>query len=107
MPHMIIIAGPNGAGKTTSAPALLNETLHVTDFVNADVIAQGLCAFEPEKEAMRAGHIMLKRIHYLAEIGANFSFETTLASRSFASWLPNLKKTRLPTTSYILVAKKC
>lgn len=92
MPHMIIISGPNGAGKTTTAPALLQDAFQVDDFVNADVIAQGLCAFQPEKEAIRAGRIMLKRIHSLAEKGANFAFETTLASRSFASWMPKLKK---------------
>lgn len=92
MPHVIIIAGPNGAGKSTAAPALLNDTLNVTDFVNADTIAQGLCAFEPEKEAIRAARIMLNRIHSLAVSGKNFSFETTLASRSFSQWLPRLKR---------------
>jgi predicted ABC-type ATPase len=88
---MIIIAGPNGAGKTTMAPALLKDTLHVDDFVNADVIAEGLCAFQPEKQGILAGRIMLKRIHSLAENGANFAFETTLASRSFSTWMPQLK----------------
>lgn len=76
MAHMIIIAGPNGAGKTTAAPALLRDALQVDDFVNADVIARGLCGFQPEKEAIRAGRIMLKRIHSLAENRANFAFET-------------------------------
>lgn len=40
-PHVIVIAGPNGAGKSTTAPMLLKGTLGVTEFVNADVIAQG------------------------------------------------------------------
>ncbi|EKD72743.1 MAG: hypothetical protein ACD_45C00599G0003 [uncultured bacterium] len=53
MPHLIIIAGSNGSGKTSAAPALLQDALHVDDFVNADVIAQGLCAFQPEKAAIR------------------------------------------------------
>lgn len=92
MPHIIIIAGPNGAGKTTNAPALLQNALEVDDFVNADVIAQGLCAFRPEKEAIRAGRIMLKRIYDLAERKANFAFETTLSGRSFAHWMSRLKK---------------
>ncbi|HWR58682.1 MAG TPA: hypothetical protein VN328_07330 [Thermodesulfovibrionales bacterium] len=41
-PHIIVIAGPNGAGKSTTAPSLLKGTLKVTEFVNADLIAQGL-----------------------------------------------------------------
>jgi 2-phosphoglycerate kinase len=48
-PHLIIIAGPKGAGKSTTAPAFLQGTLGVTEFVNADVIAQGLSAFNLER----------------------------------------------------------
>lgn len=92
MPHLIIIAGSNGSGKTTAAPALLQRAIHVEDFVNADIIAQGLCAFQPEKTAIQAGRVMLNRIHLLAEEQANFAFETTLASRTFASWITKLKK---------------
>lgn len=92
MPHLIIIAGPNGAGKSTAAPALLKDALHMDNFVNADIIAQGLCAYQPEKAAIAAGRIMLDRVHTLADEKANFAFETTLASRSFATWIPNLKK---------------
>lgn len=92
MPHLIIIAGSNGSGKSTAAPALLKDALHVDDFVNADVIAQGLCAYQPEKAAIQAGRIMLARIHTLADEMTNFAFETTLASRTFATWIPKLKK---------------
>ncbi len=91
MPHLIIIAGANGSGKTTAAPALLRDSLNVDNFVNADVIAQGLCAFQPEKVAMQAGRIMLDTIHSLAAQKANFAFETTLASRTFSTWIPQLK----------------
>jgi predicted ABC-type ATPase len=41
-PVAIMIAGPNGAGKTTAASKLFQEMLHDVEFVNADVIAQGL-----------------------------------------------------------------
>jgi predicted ABC-type ATPase len=92
MPHVIIIAGPNGAGKTTAAPALLGHALQIDHFVNADTIAAGLSAFAPEKAAIQAGKAMLDRMHYLANNNDNFAFETTLASRSFAPWIANLKK---------------
>lgn len=92
MPHLIIIAGPNGGGKSTAAPSLLKDALHVDNFVNADVIAQGLCAYQPEKAAIQAGRIMLDRIHSLANEKVNFAFETTLASRTFAMWIPKLQK---------------
>lgn len=91
MPHVIIIAGPNGAGKTTAAPALLNHALDISHFVNADTIAAGLSAFAPEKAAIQAGRAMLERMRYLANEGENFAFETTLASRSFAPWIADLK----------------
>lgn len=90
-PHLIIISGPNGAGKSTTAPALLQGTLGVTEFVNADVIAQGLSAFNPERAAFHAGRIMLERLQQLADEHGNFAFETTLASRTFAHWIKELK----------------
>lgn len=92
MPHLIIIAGCNGSGKTTAAPALLQNSLHVDDFVNADAIAHGLCAFQPEKASIQAGRIMLETIQKLAEEKVNFAFETTLASRTFSTWIPKLKQ---------------
>ncbi len=91
-PHVIVIAGPNGAGKSTTAPSLLKGTLGVTEFVNADVIAQGLSAFQPESAAFHAGRVMLERLHYLAKERVDFAFETTLASRSFAPWIAKLKQ---------------
>jgi len=92
-PHVIVISGPNGAGKSTTAPSLLQGTLGVMEFVNADVIAQGLSAFQPETAAFHAGRIMLERLHYLAKERVNFAFETTLASRTFAYWIEELRQT--------------
>jgi len=91
VPNVIIIAGPNGAGKTTAAPLLLQRAWGVTEFVNADFIAQGISVFDPGEAAMEAGRVMLKRLHQLADERKDFAFETTLASRSFAPWIAKLK----------------
>ncbi len=94
MPHpqVIILAGPNGAGKTTAARGLLQDYLKLGEFVNADTIAAGLAAFAPDRAAFAAGRIMLARLHELAEQRANFAFETTMASRTFAPWLASLRE---------------
>jgi predicted ABC-type ATPase len=91
-PNVVVIAGPNGAGKSTIAPRVLRGTLQVSEFVNADVIARGLSAFEPENVAISAGRIMLTRLKELAAARESFAFETTLASRSFAPWIAGLRK---------------
>lgn len=91
-PKIILIAGCNGAGKSTLAPYLLRDTFGLTDYVNADTIAQGLSAFAPEKVALQAGRVMLKRLRDLARRRENFAFESTLAGRFYASWVEGLKK---------------
>jgi predicted ABC-type ATPase len=91
-PNIILLAGPNGAGKSTAAPDLLHGALHVDEFVNADVIARGLSAFNPEGAALDAGRVMLSRLKELARQRKNIAFESTLASRTFALWIRELKK---------------
>lgn len=91
-PSIVILAGPNGAGKSTAAPALLRGLLGVSEFVDADVIARGLSAFNAESVAIPAGRVMLARLRELARRRASFAFETTLASRSFAPWLERLRR---------------
>lgn len=88
--EIIILAGPNGAGKSTLAPFLLRDWLGLMEFVNADVIASGLSAFEPERAALEAGRIMLRRLRELAAQQQSFAFETTLVTRSYAKWLREL-----------------
>lgn len=91
-PNVVIVAGPNGSGKSTAAPALLRDYLGIREFVNADIIAQGLSGFGSENVAIQAGRIMLDRLKELATAEADFAFETTLAARSFAAWLPKLQQ---------------
>ena len=91
-PAVVVLAGPNGAGKSTAGPALIRETFGITEFVNADTIAQGLSAFDPGRSAVAAGRVMLSRLRELARRRESFAFETTLASRSFAPWIKGLKR---------------
>jgi predicted ABC-type ATPase len=91
-PNVVILAGPNGAGKSTVAKALLSKGLGVRHYVNADTIARGLSDFHSDELAFKAGKIMLEHLHDLAAEKVNFAFETTLASRTFAPWIAELKQ---------------
>src|SRR4051794_11262506 len=93
-PTVYVIAGPNGAGKTTFATKFLPDFVQCREFVNADLIAAGLSPFAPETQAMRAGRLLLTRIKELSKARQNFGFETTLAGRSYAKVLSDLKAAR-------------
>ena len=80
---LYIIGGCNGAGKTTASFNILPELLNCKEFVNADEIARGLSPFQPEKVSIEAGRLMLTRIDELIQSKQDFSFETTLSTRSF------------------------
>ncbi len=86
-----IIAGPNGSGKTTFARMFLPEYVNCPNFVNADLIAQGLAPFEPRVAAIQAGKLVLGQIHEYARRGIDFAFETTLSGKSYANLLAELK----------------
>ena len=60
-----IIAGPNGAGKTTFAKAFLPEDAGCLNYVNADLIAEGLSPFDPDRVAFEAGKLLLKKLDNL------------------------------------------
>lgn len=92
MNNLYIIAGPNGAGKTTASYTLLPEILDCKEFVNADEIAKGLSPFQADKVAIEAGRIMLKRINELLEQQIDFSFETTLSTRSYINIIKKAKE---------------
>ncbi len=92
-PTAIILGGINGAGKTSASRAILADTLNLLTFVNADIIAQGLCGFDPNSASFEASRIMLERLHTLADQRESFAFETTLAARSYSGWLNSLRQT--------------
>lgn len=64
---LYIIAGPNGVGKTTFARKFLPKYANCKNFVNADLIAQGMSLFSPEAAAVRAGRLVLKEIDCFAQ----------------------------------------
>jgi predicted ABC-type ATPase len=91
-PKIVIIAGPNGAGKTTFAREFLPHEADCPDFINADLIAQGLSPFAPEHAAIAAGRIMLRMMHEKVRRRESFAFETTLSGRNYARHIPRWRK---------------
>lgn len=87
-PVVHIVAGPNGAGKTTFAMDYLQREEHISDFINADMIAKGLSPLDPEAVQMEAGKIFLRLLNEKIAYRKNFAFETTLSGNHY------LKKVR-------------
>lgn len=90
-PHVVIIAGPNGAGKSTLAPRLLMQEFGVYTFVNADIVAQGLAAFDPASAAVQAGRVIHRWIGELRAARVDFAFETTLAGHALRRQIAELR----------------
>ncbi len=101
-PRVIVFAGPNGAGKTSHASTIL-AALDIATFVNADFIARGLVGYNTQVAAFTAGKIMLKQLNELAAERADFAFESTLASRTFARFLTKLKAVGYGVSIYYFV----
>jgi predicted ABC-type ATPase len=91
-PRCIVIAGPNGAGKTTFAREYLPKVAGVVQFVNADLIAQGLAPLDPRLAALAAGRLVIKEINRLAGARADFAFESTLSGVSYARHIARWKR---------------
>lgn len=91
-PNLYIIAGPNGAGKTTFAKEFLPHYAKCDNFVNADLIAQGLSPFSPAAAGIKAGRLLLKQIHEFASKRVDFAFETTLSGKTYVARLRRLKQ---------------
>lgn len=90
--ELYIIAGPNGVGKTTFARTFLPKYADCKNFVNADLIAQGMAPFSPESAAIRAGRLVLSEIAFFAQRRVSFGFETTLSGRSYLRLIQRLKR---------------
>lgn len=94
MPEVVIIAGPNGAGKTTFASEYLPAARRHLEFVNADEIARAVSrpGLPQQQSDRRAARMMLERINDLVDANADFMFETTLATLTYARKIPLWRK---------------
>jgi predicted ABC-type ATPase len=90
--NVYIIAGANGSGKTTFAKKFLPDYAKCQNFVNADLIAQGLSPFSPRAAAIKAGKLVLEQIRNLAGKNVDFAFETTLSGKSYIAFLRELRE---------------
>ncbi len=89
--ELYIIAGPNGTGKTTFASKFLPKYADCRNFINADLIAEGMSPFSPEAAGARAGRVVLNEIRFFAQRRVSFAFETTLSGRSYLRLIQQLK----------------
>lgn len=87
-----ILAGPNGAGKTTFANEFLPIEAECLNFINADLIAQGLSPFQPARMAIEAGRLMIQRIDACVRNNESFAFETTLSGKGYIKKINEWKK---------------
>jgi len=91
-PRIVIIASPHGAGKTTFAREFLPKEAGFPDFINVDLIAQGLSPFAPDKAALQAGKVMLAQIARKVSRRESFAFETTLSGLNYARHIPRWRR---------------
>lgn len=89
---IVIIAGPNGAGKTTFAQEFLPKEALSLEFINADLIAEGLSPSRPEWVAIKAGKLMVQEIDNRIHRGSSFAFETTLSSKRYLRLIPRWRQ---------------
>jgi predicted ABC-type ATPase len=72
--ELYIIVGPNGVGITTFARTFLPKYADCKNFINADLIVEGISPFSPKLQSVRAGRLMLNEISFLAQRRATFAF---------------------------------
>lgn len=86
-----VVAGPNGAGKSTFALQYLPDYAGSIEFVNPDLMAQGLSPVNIRLSAIKAGRLALGRIAELIAEGVSFGFETTLSGRGHLKLIEGAK----------------
>ncbi len=86
-----VVAGPNGSGKSTFALRYLPEYAGAVEYVNPDLMAQGMSPTDIRLSAIKAGKLTLERIAELISTRTSFGFETTLSGRGHLRLLADAK----------------
>jgi len=87
-----LIAGCNGAGKTTFAKSFLPHEAKCLNFLNADLIAQGLSPLNARAAAMKAGRLLHAEFHGFVARHETFAFESTLSGTTYVRLLKQAKR---------------
>jgi predicted ABC-type ATPase len=82
-PTIYVIAGCNGAGKTTFAREYLPWEVRCLNFLNADLIAQGLSPFDTQAAALPAGRLLLAGFRKFVATRMTFALESTLSGHTY------------------------
>jgi len=91
-PILYLIAGCNGAGKTTFAKQFLPHEVKCLNFLNADLIAQGLSPLNTPAAALKAGRLLLEEFRRFVSKRETFALESTLSGRTYLGLLKNAKQ---------------
>ena len=86
-----VVAGPNGSGKSTFALRYLPAYAGAVEYVNPDLMAQGMSPTDIRLSSIKAGKLTLERISELIEARTSFAFETTLSGRGHLKLLSDAK----------------
>jgi predicted ABC-type ATPase len=100
-----IVGGPNGSGKSTFGESYFLRTQGNAVFLNADKIALGIAPLDFEKASFQAGRLLIQEVKDRVHRGENFSFESTLSGRTWATLLKDAKVKSYNITIYYLFLK--
>jgi predicted ABC-type ATPase len=91
-PIIYLIAGCNGAGKTTFAKQFLPHDAGCLNFLNADLIAQGIAPLRAQVAALKAGRLLRAEFRNFVARRETFAFESTLSGQTYVGILEKAKR---------------
>lgn len=91
-PIIYLIAGCNGAGKTTFAKSFLPHEAKCLNFLNADLIAQGLSPLDATAATVKAGRLLLEEFDSFITKHETFAIESTLSGTTYIRRLKQVKR---------------